>query len=323
MMMRATWVRSSWVVGQLVLMAWLVAGCGNSTARASARPQQLPANPAAKVLPLTVVRQGPKVSAYVRVAIEGQSLLFKVDTGSARTVISSHVARALHLPERGDALTAATLGCAVRSQPVYVAEWRLGNLDLPKLAIVSQTTVDTGSKVNGTVVSGLLGSDILSRLGTVTLNFARHRLVVGGDEEPRGQVVAMRTTHNRVGGVGETVQATVNKRPGEWLIDTGAQATLLAGRAAARLGARPLGPSVVAFGAGGCSTRVAPVGIDTWSADGVALPPTAAISAPTAKLASPTGQQIDGVIGADVLGRFASVTFDFAADRLILSRPQT
>lgn len=322
-MMRATWVRSSWLVCQLVVVAWMVAGCGSSSARASAKPQQLPASRTARVLPLTVVRQGTKVSAYVRVVVEGQSLLFKLDTGSARTVINSQLAKALHLPKRGRVLTAATLGCAVRSQPVYVADWRLGTLDLPKLAIVSQTTVNAGPRVNGTVVSGLLGSDVLSRLGIVTLDFAHHHLIIGGDEAPRGQTIAMRTTQNRDGGVGETVRAEVNNRPGQWLIDTGAEVTLLTGHAATRLGAGPLGPSVVAYGAGGCSASVTPVGIDNWTADGVALPPTAAISAPTAQLTNPSGRQIDGAIGADVLSSFASITFDFAADRLILSRPQS
>jgi hypothetical protein len=82
---------------------------------------------------------------------------------------------------------------------------------------------------------------------------------------------------------------------------------------------RGLRPSVTAYGAGGCSARVTPVGIDAWTAGGIALRATAALSSTRAGLAKPEGQKVDGAIGADVLSGFASITVDLAHQRLILS----
>lgn len=182
-MMRTAWARCGSLVFLVVVAAWLVSGCGGSGDRRSGRQAPARDAPAGDAVPLIVVRQGPKVSAYVQVRLKGHALLFKVDTGA-------------------------------------------------------------------------------------------------------GRAIAMRVVHDHKGGVFETVTAVVSRRTG-------------------------------------CSAQLAPVAINAWTTGGVALPPTLALSWTSAALAKPGGEPVDGAIGADVLSGFASVTFDFARKRLILSHTES
>jgi hypothetical protein len=52
---------------------------------------------------------------------------------------------------------------------------------LPATTVFSAKTLLAGARLNDVPIGGLLGSDVLSRFGTVTLDFAGKRLILGGN----------------------------------------------------------------------------------------------------------------------------------------------
>jgi predicted aspartyl protease len=96
---------------------------------------------------------------------------FVVDTGSSRSLISRSVADDLGLQATGTDVPVAGLGGSQSVTPVRVAPWAMSSVRLPSLSIYA---ADLGGEGH----DGLLGSDVLSRFGVVTIDFASHKLVV-------------------------------------------------------------------------------------------------------------------------------------------------
>ena len=173
------------MLGVAGIAAVALAGCGSSDSGARVGTSSSGRPSSGMVIPALVGRGPGGAGAFVRLTVKGRPYIFRVDTGAGRTVVDATVAQALALPDRGAAYSAPTFGCRTSAQPVAVSDWKLGYVTLPAGMVVSAKTVLAGAKLNGVPLGGLLGSDVLSRFGTVTVDFAGKRLILGG-KAPRG-----------------------------------------------------------------------------------------------------------------------------------------
>jgi hypothetical protein len=125
-----------------------------------------------QLVPMTIVHPGSGTLALVPLTIGGQGpMMFVLDTGASRSVVDSRVAQRLSLPPAGKPQRAAGVSCATTTQPVRVASWQVGAVDLPAQNLDSISLAIPG-------LTGLLGSDILYRFGTITVDYAGARLAL-------------------------------------------------------------------------------------------------------------------------------------------------
>lgn len=226
------------------------------------------------------------------------------------------VAKALALPARGAAYSAVTIGCKTSVQLVAVSDWKLGEATLPAKTIVSAKTVFAGATLNGVPIGGLLGSDVLSRFGTVTLDFAGQRLILRGNAPRGGRTIPVKVERYNDGKVLVIVGATIGDKTAAYTIDTGSPTAVIESRAATQLGLRAVGKGLTVQGATACSATATPVRIDNWTASGVKLPATVGLSSRDSFIPKAVG--VVGLIGANVLSTFGAVTIDFADSRMVL-----
>jgi predicted aspartyl protease len=133
-----------------------------------------PSAPGSQRVPMTVIRSGASTVAVVAVTLEGGApKRFALDTGASSSVVDRKVAQQLSLPPVGWPGNAAGVSCSAKSQPVHVDSWKVGAVALP-----AQDVDSIALPVPG--LDGLLGSDVLSRFGTVTIDYAASTLVLGG-----------------------------------------------------------------------------------------------------------------------------------------------
>jgi predicted aspartyl protease len=294
----------------MILLLTSVAGCG-----ASGSPVP---GPGAKSLPLTVrpLSAGGALGAsmVVRVTIGSHGFPFVVDTGAERSVIAASVARDLHLRTVGPARTAATLGCRVSTRPVRLDHWRLGSRSLPAETVAAQNELPA-IEIDGQPLSGLLGADVLSRFGTMTLDYDGHRLILGGTPPTHGRTVPLVQHRNRARL--PEVRASIDGTPGTWMLDTGSPNVLISADRATALALPRAGTTESSTGAADCTTKITPVRIGHWRMGTVPLPPTVAASSTIGALTH-LRPSLTGVIGSGVLASFGTATVDFTHHRLTL-----
>ncbi len=298
----------------LCVLALVTIGCSGALA-----DQPVSSSLRGGVVPLTVVNSGSAVRAYARVAINGRTYFFVVDTGAAQTVIETKFASALGLPSEGPAFTTVSFGsCRGSALPVLVSNWRLGRVQLPP-SVIAESNIQTGvEKVDGRPVIGLLGSDVLSLFGRATFEFHQQRLMLGPNAPMGGRVVKFTALHIPGGGYAELTKMRINGKPVTFLVDTGAGLTYINGQSARQLRLERLGRSGRIGGANGCSETVHFVGLDDWSMGGMTLPSTYALAGSVALI---KGSSIHGLLGPDVLAEYRRVTFDFIHERLVMQGP--
>lgn len=125
-----------------------------------------------RLVQMTIIHPGSGTLALVPVTIGGQGpMKFVLDTGSSSSVVDRSVAQRLALPPAGKAQRAAGVSCATTTQPVHVATWQVGAVDLPAQNLDSIALAIPG-------LTGLLGSDVLYRFGTITVDYASGRLAL-------------------------------------------------------------------------------------------------------------------------------------------------
>lgn len=151
-----------------------VALVGVTAGAASASP--IEAHAAQATVPIVVVKtKSGATAALVRVFIHGRLIPMLIDTGATVSVINVTAARHLHLktvgkPHRFCGVT----GCAL-ARRVRVGNWNInGTVPLPTVVVSSSPIA--GLNAHG---FGLLGSDVLSRFGSVTINYAAKQLTLG------------------------------------------------------------------------------------------------------------------------------------------------
>lgn len=118
---------------------------------------------------------GGGVDILVAVKIAGQGpYTFVVDTGAESSLIDTTVARQLGLQVVGRAHQIGGIGGSERAIPVSISQWSMGAVRLPASTIDSAAVQD----LSGSATVGLLGSDVLSQFGNVTINYDLNMLTV-------------------------------------------------------------------------------------------------------------------------------------------------
>jgi predicted aspartyl protease len=209
-------MRSGWLV--VLAAAVGIVGCGRAIRHASSVVRS-----SGVTVPAFSGPGSPGASQFVRLRIEGRPYLFLVDTGAGRTVVDTSVARALHLRLVGAQRASPTLGCRAATRAVRILDWEIAGRRLPALTVASQTLSEL--KIEGIGLGGLLGEDVLSRFGTVTLRFADRRVVLGGPP-PTGARSIPFAVLRRNGSQVITVRVAVNGVSTRWVVDTGASRTV-------------------------------------------------------------------------------------------------
>jgi predicted aspartyl protease len=128
-------------------------------------------------IPIAVAEQpGGSVIVTIEVAIEGQGpYAFILDTGASLSAIDRTLAQELNLPESGLTGSATGLIAETRASLVRVERWRLDGIDLSPGRLVVLDLQQQGAPVT---YRGLLGSDVLSRYGSVTIDYEQSRLIL-------------------------------------------------------------------------------------------------------------------------------------------------
>ncbi len=267
------------------------------------------------VVPVKIVHHKSSVQVLVQLKIHSKPFYFLVDTGASVTLIDSTVAKSLGLAAIGAPGKATSIGCSAPIQPVALADWSVGSQALPGSLIPSQRTELAGKKIGGIPVAGLLGADLYYLYGTMTVDFKNATMTLGHPAPTGGQSfpIAARLT---AGGVSVIADVSVHGNRGGFLIDTGAAVTDLDSKLANSSALKKVG-ATTKIGAVSCTTSVQPVVFDNARIGTVKLPTVTAASSANALTARSNGK-IQGLIGADILSTFGSVTFDFKNQRVIL-----
>lgn len=126
---------------------------------------------------------GGTAMVLVPVTIDGHGPFnFALDTGAGITLIDTQLADQLRLPVTGGSTQVSGVGGSQDITPVHIDSWNAGKITLPS-ADIGKTGLSS-FKTNADV-RGLLGSDILSRFGRVTINYNTAELTVTDAPAPQ------------------------------------------------------------------------------------------------------------------------------------------
>ena len=133
-----------------------------------------PAHPASVVHIVVLHSRTGGTSAAVQVIIHGHAFPFLIDTGASVTLVNPALARRLHLRTVGKPHKfCGVTGCA-SARRVRLSNWSIGGQPLPPILASSSPIAGTGG-----FGFGLLGSDVLSRFGSVTIDYHDKLLTLG------------------------------------------------------------------------------------------------------------------------------------------------
>jgi len=133
--------------------------------------------PPGRAIPVRVARADGEVLVVASVVVHGQGPYpFVVDTGASEAVVSTALEEAFHFPEIRRSVTVDAVGCHSKASGVRVSDWRLGGVALPEVHALALTR-PFGAGAPRRI--GIIGSDVLSRFGVVTFDYAGQRLVLG------------------------------------------------------------------------------------------------------------------------------------------------
>jgi hypothetical protein len=186
--------RSRRLTGLLALFAIVAVGCSDTNvpperllgrgATPSTTPSPAAAQPGCKPgdrnqpVALNVVRGADgAIVALVPVYIDTRGpFTFTLDTGASRSLVDRSVVTQLHLKILGPAPgELAGLFGSSKAQIVRVDRWRAGQVDLPAGDLLTAPLGNFGQSG-----AGLLGSDVLSRFHSVTIDYENELLVLCG-----------------------------------------------------------------------------------------------------------------------------------------------
>jgi predicted aspartyl protease len=153
------------LVGSLTLVAFT--GWGSASVG--------PAHPAQATIPVVILKaKDGETLVLARVVVHGRVFPFLIDTGSSKTLVDVALARALHLKTVGKPIKVTGVGCSETARKVRLNRWKIGGQALP--SIVATSSMIAGA--NGEAF-GLLGSDVLSHFGSISIDYAHGELTLG------------------------------------------------------------------------------------------------------------------------------------------------
>jgi predicted aspartyl protease len=185
------------VVAAVAGLVGFTSACGSSTAVSShatptpspsvtaaaptAEPTVGPTNAAASPSPqpaaidLQIIKRNGEALIIAPVVIRGKTYKFIVDTGATATLIDAAYVKELGLKRTSKAaLPVAGIGGSTKVYLATISDWTIGRSKLPTSTI---TVGDIG--LSGGDLVGLLGSDVLSTFGTVTIDYDKQKATLG------------------------------------------------------------------------------------------------------------------------------------------------
>ena len=206
-----------------------------------------------------------------------------------------------------------------------VDKWNVGSLRLSSQVVYSERL---GLPQH---VDGLLGSDVLSRFGTIRLDYDQAQLIVAKTEGP---ALASGVVQGRIGqhlpaafarfepqetvpiavmtfddSVEATAPVTIGTHTFQLVIDSGADNSTIDASNVRGLGLTQDHRQIQLQGIGG-SVTATEERVTTWAVGGVRLVPEDLVE--TKLPGGWSTSVIDGLLGADVLSQFRGVTIDYA-----------
>jgi hypothetical protein len=131
---------------------------------------------AGETIPIRVVSGPGGVFPFVEVYIRGDGpFAFTVDTGASHSVVDFDVVRELRLKTIGEPVVVTGITCRGEAGRLRMNRWRAGAIGLPAAEI---QTIDMPEPGGGIEIDGLLGSDILSSFGAITVDYETERLLL-------------------------------------------------------------------------------------------------------------------------------------------------
>ena len=133
-------------------------------------------NETAQTVSLRVFRSGGAVDETVLVYFGSRGpYRFILDTGASFTLIDRSVVDQLHLPIVGAPRTLSGIFGSGPARVVHVTTWRAEDVSLPAADVYTAK----GQFFNP-FISGLLGSDVLSKFQSIIIDFEGGRLIFCG-----------------------------------------------------------------------------------------------------------------------------------------------
>ena len=131
-------------------------------------------------IPLQILKgQNNATLAVAPVTINGHGPYpFIVDTGASISLISRSLAQQLGLPRTSGRLPVSGVGGTEQVVFVDVKNWKVGKVALPNTSVGSGALPSSGSGGGGSNLQGLLGSDLWSQFGTITLDYSAAKLTI-------------------------------------------------------------------------------------------------------------------------------------------------
>jgi predicted aspartyl protease len=279
-------------------------------------------------IPIKVVKQGQQVEALVGMCFAGKGPYPMVlDTGAEFTVITTQLAKELGLKPSGSPLDVEGAGCTTKARAYELESASVGGVELEGDSIV---TVDAPGEGKGQP-RGSLGADVLSRFGSVKIDFKKETLTLGAEEEgPRfkkgqgpvpipaallvGQpklTVPMRVDAGPFG-VRQSVKVKVGStkaRP--WLIDTGSTSSVIDPDVVERAHLKPTGA------AHQTETYCSVVNVPEYRAPNLTLSSGKLMPQVISSFDGSAGREA-GILGAYALWQYGSVVFDWPGAKMLL-----
>ena len=133
---------------------------------------------------------------------------------------------------------------------------------------------------------------------------------------PGGQV-PIKVFHSTSGAAAVLVPISIGRHKGYFILDTGAEKSMIDQRVAQQLGLRPVGRKHVLCGISGCNRPTRSVSVSGWQLGTVALPATHLAQGNMLAL-FPGPTVAAGLLGADMLSAYGKINIDFANSLLTL-----
>jgi hypothetical protein len=331
------------VVAATTVFSWAATtghGTPGSTVVGSSRPtdpsacaRSQPAIGHPSVLAVRIVRIDTGAAVLVNACIDGAGPFpFVIDSGSSFSVVNRQLSRRFHLHQAGTAQQAAGIACSATVVPEHISSWSIGRLALRPQVVVSASLPNLEPNQP---LAGVIGSDVLSRFGSVRIDYENQTVSLGaaeGDSPTASGVVHGPTSTPTPSQFVKDIRAesalTIVARQGGvvayapiafdgsatqlFVFDTGAAVSSISSLLARSLHLADAHRSVGLSAAFGCPVNLTEVRSGRWTLGSTSLPPQMVGRLPA------TGIRIAGLFGSDVLSRFGAAVIDYRGARVLL-----
>ena len=291
-----------------------------------------PANGRPSVLAVRIVRIDTGAAVLVKACIDGAGPFpFVIDSGSSFSVIDKQLSKRFHLHQVGASQQAAGIACSTTVVPEQLSSWSVGGLTLRPQVVFSASLPNLEPNQP---LAGVIGSDVLSRFGSVRIDYQQHAVDLGVAESqsPTSDGVVRGPTSTPIPAqfvkdVRAEAELTIVARQGGvvaytpikfarsgtqlFVLDTGAAVSTISPLLARSLHLANAHRSVELSAAIGCPVNLTEVKSGRWTLGSTSLTPQSVASLPA------SGLRIAGLLGSDVLSRFGAVVIDYQAARIL------